>query len=82
MCFAFAVCCGRAQAQVSGFGATSPQYALDVNGHINSSEGNLIGEYSVLTMPGGCCTRNITVVFTALLESTGEAQYNAAADIG
>jgi len=35
-----------------GVNTTSPQYALDVSGHINTSRGYLIGENPVLSVPG------------------------------
>lgn len=57
-----------------GVNTTSPQYSLDVGGHINSSAGYLIGESLVLAMPGG--TTNLAVGYEALLNNTGD--YNTA----
>jgi hypothetical protein len=36
-----------------GVNTTSPQYALDVNGHINANNGYMIGDILVLSEPGG-----------------------------
>jgi len=56
----------------TGIGNTSPQWALDVAGHINSSSGYLIGESLVLTQPGGVADANIALGYQALLsDSTG-----------
>jgi hypothetical protein len=54
----------------TGIGTTSPQYALDVDGHINSSAGYLIGESLVLTMPGGSADDNIALGYQAFLNNT------------
>jgi hypothetical protein len=57
-----------------GVNMTSPQYSLDVGGHINSSAGYLIGENLVLATPNG--TTNLAVGYEALLNNTGD--YNTA----
>jgi len=54
-----------------GVGTTSPQYALDVNGHINTSEGYRVGESLVLTMPGGSGSGNIVLGYQAMPNSAG-----------
>jgi hypothetical protein len=48
-----------------GIGTTSPKWALDVSGHINSSAGYLIGEDLVLTFPGGTSNNNISLGYQA-----------------
>jgi hypothetical protein len=54
----------------TGVGTTSPQYALDVDGHINSSSGYLVGESLVLTTPGGVSNGNIALGLEALIAGT------------
>lgn len=53
-----------------GIGTTSPKWALDVAGHINSASGYLIGEELVLTFPGGISGENIALGFGALLNNS------------
>ena len=53
-----------------GVGTTNPQWALDVNGHINSSLGYRIGESPVLTVPGGLNDDNIALGIGALYSDT------------
>jgi hypothetical protein len=60
-----------------GIGTTSPQYALDVSGHINSSSGYLIGEELVLIAPGGVDGGNIAVGIDSIPSST-PGLYNTA----
>jgi hypothetical protein len=61
----------------NGIGTTSPKWALDVAGHINSSSGYLIGESLVLTMPGGIANGNLALGFQTLLDYTN-GTYNTA----
>ena len=59
-----------------GINTTAPHYSLDVNGHINSASGYLIGGSLALTMPGGSANSNIAVGYQALL-GTGGSQNTA-----
>ncbi|MGD0213495.1 MAG: tail fiber domain-containing protein [Terriglobales bacterium] len=59
-----------------GIGRNSPQYALDVDGHINAS-GYALGETVVLTVPGGATSANIALGVLALA-STTSGTYNTA----
>jgi hypothetical protein len=61
----------------TGIGTTSPQWALDVNGHINSSLGYRLGESLVLTMPGGSTLGNIALGSQAFLDNTVGSQNTA-----
>ncbi len=61
----------------TGIGTTSPQWALDVDGHINSSLGYRLGESLVLTMPGGSTPANIALGYKALLSNTSGSQNTA-----
>lgn len=53
----------------TGIGTTSPQYALDVDGHINAG-GYLIGESLVLTVPQGVNSGNLALGFQTLLSNS------------
>ena len=53
-----------------GINTTTPHYALDVVGHINSSLGYLIGEKLILTFPGGTTDNNIALGYKALTSNT------------
>jgi hypothetical protein len=65
----------------TGIDTTSPQYALDVSGHINSSSGYVLGETLVLTMPGGVTHGNLALGYSTLgLNTSG--QDNTAAGSG
>lgn len=61
----------------TGIGTSSPQYALDVAGHINSSSGFALGEEVILTQPGGSGDGNIALGYQALLNNTS-GYYNVA----
>jgi hypothetical protein len=65
----------------TGIGTTSPQYALDVSGHINSSSGYVLGETLVLTMPGGVTYGNLALGYSTLALNTS-GQENTAAGSG
>jgi hypothetical protein len=54
-----------------GIDTTTPQYALDVTGYVNSSRGYRIGEDLILTMPGGLANSNIALGYQALMPATG-----------
>jgi hypothetical protein len=62
-----------------GVNTQSPQYSLDVGGHINSSEGYLIGGSLVLTTPGGPNYGNTVVGYEAMPNNTGVANTAAGA---
>jgi trimeric autotransporter adhesin len=53
-----------------GIGNTSPKYGLDVGGHINSSAGYLIGDLTVLAIPGGPSSDNTAVGVGVLSNNT------------
>ena len=59
-----------------GIGRTTPQYALDVDGHINAS-GYALGETVVLTVPGGANSANLALGILALGSNTS-GTYNTA----
>ncbi len=55
-----------------GIGTTSPQWELDVAGHINTSKGYMIGDLAVLSTPG-TGSANLALGFYAMAESpTGQ----------
>jgi hypothetical protein len=54
-----------------GIDTTSPQFALDVNGHINAASGYAIGETMVLALPGGVNSNNFAAGPGALINPTG-----------
>lgn len=56
----------------TGIGTTSPQYALDVDGHINSASGYLLEGSLVLTLPGSIGYGNLAVGPQAMETTTGE----------
>jgi hypothetical protein len=53
-----------------GIGTITPQFALDVGGHINTGEGYAIGETVVLTTPGGGSLSNLALGNSALADLT------------
>jgi hypothetical protein len=61
-----------------GINTTSPQYALDVSGHINTSSGYLIGEDMVLSLPG---SQNNLAVGWASIPSSTTGEFNTVAGI-
>jgi hypothetical protein len=54
-----------------GIDTTSPQFALDVNGHINAASGYAIGETMVLALPGDANSNNFAAGPGALFNPTG-----------
>src|SRR5271165_5945699 len=63
-----------------GINTTSPHYSLDVNGHINSASGYLIGGSLVMTMPGGTGENNFAVGYEALASNPTGTQNTAVGD--
>ena len=61
-----------------GVGTTTPQWALDVNGHVNSGQGYLIGEALVLATPGG--TTDLAEGYGAMPNNTGTHNTATGAD--
>jgi hypothetical protein len=54
-----------------GIGKTSPKWALDVGGHVNSASGYLIGESLVLTLAGSVSDSNIALGYQAYAKNSG-----------
>jgi hypothetical protein len=60
-----------------GIGKTTPAWALDVNGFINTNAAYKIGQSTVLALPGGVNEANIAIGFDALANNT-VGDYNMA----